>query len=599
MRKLIVPLLIAASIPALASAQPTAAQPAAAQASPAEAQLRALMDEHWAWVLANNPTLASTLGNRAQDGRVQELGLEAQDRRAAEAAAFLARLDAIAEDGLSPADRTNRAMLRRSLSELVDANRFGQRMLLFTNRAGWHQSFPAMATALPFRNRADYESYLTRLEQYPRVNREAIALTRRAVAEGYNLPCVAMEHFDRTIIGVVTEDPAASRFYQPFTRARPADMDEAAWSAMQDRARRLITETLNPEYRAHHAFYLAEVAPRCAREPGVSAQPRGREFYEFRIRQMTTTDMTAQQIHDLGLSEVARIRAEMEEVARRAGFATREAYIEELRTNPIYYPRTGEELMRETARLAKRIDGMMPGLFGRLPRLSYTIREIPAETAEGTTTAYYTRGSLEAGIPGIYWVNTSKLDQRPLWEVPALTVHEAVPGHHQQIALQQELDLPEFRRFATFVTAFSEGWGLYSERLGIEMGLYDTPARDMGRLSYEMWRATRLVVDTGLHAFGWPKERAVQFMLDNTALSPANIDAEVNRYIANPGQALAYKIGELRIRALRTRAEESLGPRFDLRAFHDAVLEQGAVPLDLLERHIDQWIQRQLMVMEG
>ena len=575
MRKLILAI-------ALATASPVAATPTD--------DLRALIDEHWAWFLRENPVYASALGHSEHDGRVGDISLEAADRQAREAQAFLTRLDAIPEGDLSEADRVNRALLRRNLAEQIEANRFGQRMILFSNRGGWHQGFAGMGGFLPFRNRADYDSYLARLEQYPQVNQEAIRITRRAVGEGYNLPCEAMQGHESTIIGVIAEDPAQSRFYEPFTRTRPAAISEADWTALQQRARTIITSTLYPEYRRHHQFYLAEVAPRCLREVGVSAQPGGADFYAFRIRQHTTTDMSAQAIHDLGLAEVARIRAEMEQVARRAGFASREAYIQHLRTDPSYYPRTGEELMREVARLTKRIDGQMPTLFATLPRLPYTIREIPAEIAEGTTTAYYNQGSLEAGTPGIYYVNTSKLDQRPLWEMPALTVHEAVPGHHQQIAIQQEMELPDFRRHATFFTAFVEGWGLYSERLGIEMGLYDTPARDMGRLSYEMWRATRLVVDTGLHAFGWPKQRAIQFMLDNTALSPANIEAEVNRYIADPGQALAYKIGELRIRALRARAEQALGERFDLRRFHDAVLGNGAVPLDVLETQIDAWI---------
>ena len=575
MRKLIIAALLAASAPAAAA--------------PAD-DLQRLLTEHWQWVLRNSPTFATRLGVRDYDDRLDDISLAAADRQAAEAQAFLERLNAIPADRLSPADRTNHALLRRNLAEQIEANRFGQRTILYSQRGGWHQNFAGMADFLPFRTRADYASYLTRLEQYPRLNQEAMTITRRSVAEGYTLPCEAMQNAERTIIGVVTEDPTQSRFYQPFTRNRPGDVSEAEWAAMQERARTIITGTLNPQYRQHHQFYMSEVAPRCRQEVGVSAQPGGREYYEFRIRQMTTTDLTAEQIHRLGLSEVARIRTEMEEVSRRAGFPTREAFIQDLRTNPVHYPRTGEQLMQEVARLTKEIDGRMPSLFATLPRLPYTIREIPAETAEGTTTAYYTDGSLEAGIPGIYWVNTSRLNQRPLWEVPALTVHEAVPGHHQQIAMQQELELPDFRRYATFFTAFVEGWGLYSERLGIEMGLYNTPARDMGRLSYEMWRATRLVVDTGMHAFGWSRQRAIDFMVDNTALSRANIEAEVNRYITNPGQALAYKIGELKIRELRTRAEQALGGRFDLRRFHDAVLAQGAVPLDVLEAQIDAWI---------
>ena len=280
----------------------------------------------------------------------------------------------------------------------------------------------------------------------------------------------------------------------------------------------------------------------------------------------------------------------MEAVASKAGFASREAMIADMRTNPKYYARTPEELMAAAAMMAKTIDGKMPSLFTRLARLPYGVKPIPAEIAEGSTTAYYQSGSPDAGLAGYYYVNTTHLDQRPLWELPALTVHEAVPGHHMQIATQQELDMPAWRKYGAFFTAFVEGWGLYSERLGIEMGIYDTPQKDMGRLSYEMWRASRLVVDTGLHSKGWTKEQAVAFMKDNTALTEKNIDSEVNRYISNPGQALAYKLGELKIRELRTKAEQELGSKFDLRRFHDTVLGQGSVPLDTLEAQINAWI---------
>ncbi len=566
---------------------------APAIAAPAD-NLKAVIDEHWAWSMKENPVYATMLGIRDHDSQIGDISLAAEDRRAGQAQAFLSRLNAISAAQLSPQDRANQAILKRNLEEAVEANRFGQRMILFSNRSGWHQSFIGLAEQMPFRTKADYESYLTRIAQYPRLNDEAIGITRRAVKEGYMLPCAAMKDFDKSISGVIAQDVAKSRYYAPFDRARPADVSEQEWRAMKDRARKVIANTLHPEYAKHLAFYTSEVQPRCVSAVGASAQPNGRNFYNFRIRQMTTTRMDADAIHALGLREVARIRGEMGEVAKKAGFASREAFIRDLRTNPKYYAKTSDELMKEVARVNKEIDGKMPGLFGLLPRLPYGIKEIPAEIAEGTTTAYYSPGSAEAGTAGTYFVNTSKLDQRPLWEVPALSVHEAVPGHHHQIALQQELDLPNFRKHLTFFTAFVEGWGLYSERLGIEMGLYDTPAKDMGRLSYEMWRATRLVVDTGLHAKGWSKEQAIAYMTDNSALSAANIEAEVNRYIADPGQALAYKIGELKIRELRTRAEQQLGPRFDLRHFHDAVLRQGAVPLDVLETQVNDWIADEL-----
>jgi uncharacterized protein (DUF885 family) len=563
---------------------------AAPLAATPESDFRQLLDDHYQWLLSESPTFATSLGVRDYDDRIEDLSPEARAARVRQAQTFLRRLDAIPAAELSEADRVNAAILRRGLSEALELERFGQRNMLFTTYYGWHQGFASLGTNLPFRTRADYQSYLTRIAQYPRLNDQAIAITREAVRGGFTLPCSVLDGYERSISGVIATDPAQSRFYEPFTRARPVDVSEADWAAMQQRARTIITGTVNPAYQRHLDYYTAEYRPRCARSDSISAQPGGREYYAFRARESTTTDLTPQQIHAIGMAEVTRIRAEMDNVAREAGYPTRQAYIQHLRTDPRYFATTPEQLMRETARVAKEIDGHMPELFGRLPRLPYGIREIPAETAERTTTAYYNPGSPESGIAGTYYVNTSKLDQRPLWEIPALSLHEAVPGHHQQIALQQELDLPPFRRNFTSFTAFTEGWGLYAESLGTQIGLYDTPARRMGQLSYQMWRAARLVVDTGIHALSWDKARAVAFMRENTALTDANIDAEVNRYISWPGQALGYMIGNIRIRELRARAERELGGRFDIRRFHDAVLANGSVPLDVLEAEITRWI---------
>ena len=558
-------------------------------AAPAD-DFKTLQSDYETWMLRNNPVYATSLGVRTYDDKIQDISLAAADARTKEVAAFLKRLDAISDDALSPADKVNKAILRRGFAEAIEGNSYGQRMMLFTTYDGWHQSFVGIADSLPFRTKADYASYLTRIAQYPALNDEALKITQMAVDKGYVLPCVAIQGSEKGIIGVIADDPVKSRFYAPFLKARPVDASDAEWAALQDKARTIITTILNPAYKKHYDFYTGTYLKKCAKAPGISAQPGGAQYYAFRIRQETTTNLTPAAIHDIGLKEVARIRSEMEGVAIKAGFASREAFIQDLRTNPKYYAKTPEELMEKSARIAKTIDGKMPGLLGKVARLPYGIREIPAEIAEGTTTAFYGPGSPESGLSGTYYVNTSKLDQRPFWEIPALTAHESVPGHHQQIALQQELDMPLWRRAGTSFTAFVEGWALYSERLGIEMGLYDTPEKDMGRLSYEMWRACRLVVDTGIHSKGWSKDQAVQFMKDNTAMSDANIDAEVNRYITWPGQALAYKLGELKIRALREKAETALGPKFDLRRFHDAVLGQGAVPLDVLEAQIDAWI---------
>jgi uncharacterized protein (DUF885 family) len=567
----------------LASAAPAAAAPSD--------DFRLLLDEHYAWLLRENPVQATALGVREHDARIGDISPAGRDRRAGEAQAFLRRLNAIPVAQLSAADRTNHAILKRMLGETVEENRYPQRTMLFTTYYGWHQGFVSMAGNLPFRTKADYQSYLTRIAQYPQLNDAALGITAEAVRGGHVLPCSVLGNYEKSIAGVIAEDPTKSRFYEPFTNPRPSDVSDTEWGEMQKRAREVISGVLNPAYAKHRDFYRASYAPKCAKSDSISAQKGGREYYAFRVRQETTTDLTPDQIHRIGFDEAKRIRAEMEAVAKEAGFATREAFIQELRANPKYYARTPEELLEATAIVTKTIDGKMPGLFKTLPRLPYGLRAIPAETAEGTTTAYYNGGSPESGIAGTYYVNTSKLNQRPLWEIPALSLHEAVPGHHHQIALAQELEIAPFRRNFTGFTAFTEGWGLYSESLGREMGLYDTPAKRMGQLSYQMWRAARLVVDTGIHAKGWDKARAVQFMRENTALSDANIDAEVNRYISWPGQALGYMIGNIRIRELRAKAEKALGAKFDLRRFHDAVLLQGSVPLDVLERQVNEWIE--------
>ncbi|GAA0477191.1 DUF885 domain-containing protein [Parasphingorhabdus litoris] len=575
------------SLSALALSTPLHAQEGDNQKS---SQLHQIIDEYWAYNLEQYPEFASSLGVDDPDGRVSDYSLEGEDKRVEKAKSWLSRLDGIDQNSLSEDDKTNFGILRRSLAEQVEASTYGQRTINFTNRGGWHQSFASMQNNLPFRNAQDYQTYINRLKKYGTVHKQSLSVADQALKGGYVQPCVSMVGYETSISGLIKEDPKESRFFDPFERTKPESIDQASFDKLAASAADTISTVINPALKEHLDWYNTQYAPNCAKEPGVSAQPGGDKYYNFRIRQMTTTEKTADEIHNIGLSEVARIRAEMVEVAKKAGFETREAFIEDLRTNPKYYAKTPEELMEKVARVTKLIDGKMPSIIGKLARLPYGIKEIPAETAEGTTTAYYNPGSPDVGIAGFYYVNTSKLDQRPFWEIPALSVHEAVPGHHMQIALQQELDMPDFRKYGAFFTAFVEGWGLYSERLGIEMGLYDTPAKDMGRLSYEMWRATRLVVDTGIHSKGWSKQHAIDFMTDNTALSTANIEAEVNRYISWPGQALAYKMGELKIRELRTKATEELGSKFDLREFHDVVLGQGAVPLDILEAQVNRWI---------
>ncbi len=561
----------------------------AAMAAP-KAPFAQVLDDHWAWVMKNSPVFASTLGERRYDDQLGELTVASLDRQTLEAEALIKRLQAIEPRTLSVADKLNYAILLRALKEGVEANGFPQRLMLFTNRSSWHSDFAGLPDGVPLFTYADYKSYLARLKAYPKLNAEGIVTTRQAIAAGMMQSCEPMRGFEKTIESHIVKDVEKSVFWQPFKK-QPDAIGATEWTNLKAEAQNTILKDVVPAYQAFYDFYIKDYQPKCRASFSVSDMPKGADYYAYRVRTQTTTDLTPAQIHKIGLDEVARIKSEMEAVVKRAGFTgTRAAFVAKLRSDPQYYAKTPEELMQRTGALMKCIDGEMPKYFGRLPRLSYTVKPIPAASAPGNTTAYYEGGAAQTGRAGVYRVNTTELDQRPLFELPSLSLHEAVPGHHHQIALQQELSLPKFRKHVTFFTAFVEGWGLYAERMGIEMGLYDTPEKDFGRLSYEMWRACRLVVDTGIHSMGWTRDQAIAYMLDNTALSKANIEAEVNRYITWPGQALAYKIGELKIRALRANAEKRLGRRFDLRRFHDAVLENGAVPLSLLEDHINSWI---------
>jgi uncharacterized protein (DUF885 family) len=402
-----------------------------------------------------------------------------------------------------------------------------------------------------------------------------------------------MEGYEATIRYHVVDSADDSVLMKPFA-ARPATITDRAWKKLKADAAKAVKTKAIPAIAAFADFYENEYRPACRREIGASTLPDGAAYYAQRARRFTTTSMTPDEIHALGLSEVARIRGEMATIIESTGFdGDFKAFQEFLRTDPQFYATTPQELMEKNSFVAKKIDGELPKLFTRLPRMPYTLKEIPADIAEGTTTAYYERPAGDGSRAGVYRVNTSKLDTRPLFEIEALTLHEAVPGHHFQIALSQELDMPDFRKFGG-VTAFVEGWGLYAESLGLDVGFYEDPYSNFGRLSYEMWRACRLVVDTGMHAKGWSRQQAIDYMKDNTALSEHNITAEVDRYIAWPGQALAYKIGQLKFREMREKAAAELGSDFDLRKFHDAVLENGAVPLNVLEAYIlEEWLPAQ------
>jgi len=418
-------------------------------------------------------------------------------------------------------------------------------------------------------------------------------LMRLGLQSGYKPPRVTLDGIVESLQSHLVNDPEQSVFFQPCLNF-PASINESHKLRLSNEIRATIRDSVLPAYSALLKFLLSEYLL-SAREGIAAAElPDGRAFYQHRIRYFTTLNLTPEAVHQTGLEEVRRIRTEMDSIIRTTGFAGNfRAFLDYLRTDSRFYVSSPEQLLKETAYVLKRIDGELPRLFKTLPRLSYGIRAIPEFSAPGNTAAYYQPGAGDGTRAGTYYVNTYDLKSRPLYEIEALSLHEAVPGHHLQIAMQQELgELPNFRRFTGF-TAFVEGWALYAERLGLEVGFYTDPYSDFGRLSYEMWRACRLVVDTGMHALGWTRQQAIDFMAENTSSTLLNITNEVDRYIGWPGQALAYKIGELKIRELRAQAEEELGPRFDRREFHDLLLGSGAVSLDVLETLVHSWITQQ------
>lgn len=559
----------------------------------ADAVFEALMDEHWAHVLEQNPTFASNLGVRDYDTQLSNPSLAAYNAATNKADGFLRRIRNIDTAELGDENRLNHQLLSLELTNEVAAAEYGGKYLIITNRSGPHLSLTGLASRLPFFTLADYQSYVARLAAMPEYLERATGRVQAGLDVGWVQPCVSMQGYEKSIATHIVDDVEHSVFMTPFKR-KPARMSDGDFDYLKAQATDVIMQAVLPAFAKFHRFYLNEYEPECRTEVGTDAMPGGAEYYQHRVREFTTTDLTADQIHQTGLSEVARIRSEMLEVIEQANFGgSFQEWLDYLKNNPEFYPKTAKERMQVAAAISKKMDGEMPKLFGKLPRMPYGLKEIPLDIAEKTTTAYYSQPSGDGKRAGFYFLNTTKLDTRPLYQLEALSLHEAVPGHHHQLALAQETDMPDFRRYGGF-TVFIEGWGLYAERLGLEVGFYQTPTTNFGRLSYEMWRACRLVVDTGLHSKGWSRQQAIAYMAENSGLSMNNITAEVDRYISWPGQALAYKTGELKIRELRTRAEAALGNDFDVRNFHDKVLENGSIPLSVLESVIDEWISEQL-----
>jgi uncharacterized protein (DUF885 family) len=564
-----------------------------ADLSTASAQLKQLLDEDWEFRLQTDPLYATYTGDQRFNNRLPGMTEADFAARLAAKRRFQKRLRGINHLGLEAADRLNYAIFLRLLENEINELQFCSYRMPLSKTGGFHIEFPDLPNYTPFNTVQDYEMYIARLNGFRQYAAEFIDLMREGLRHGQVPARVTLEGVDEILRTQIVADPQKSSLYLPFQEFLKG-YPEAEEKRLKEAAQAAIKNSVVPGYQAVLDFLQKEYLP-AAREGIAAAElPEGRAYYQHRIRYFSSLDLTPEQIHATGQSEVQRIRAEMEALIRKTGFkGDFGKFIEFLRTDPRFYVDTPAQLLKETALILKRIDGELPRLFKTLPRLSYGIRPIPDYSAPGNTTAYYFPGSGDGTRAGVYYVNTYDLKSRPLYEIEALSLHEAVPGHHLQIALQQELkDLPNLRRFEGF-TAFVEGWALYAERLGLEMGFYTDPYSDFGRLSYEMWRACRLVVDTGMHALGWRRQQAIDFMMENTSSTLLNVTNEVDRYIAWPGQALAYKLGELKIRELRSRAEGTLCNRFDLREFHDLILGSGAVPLDVLDEMVETWIADQ------
>ncbi len=601
-------LLIACCSPSARLLAQSAAPAAPAAHNAAEQALVALLDEDLQAMKERSPVEASRRGDRRFDTRWPDHSAAARERYLAACRQRLDAANKIDAGALSPSSRVTHALLIYELRLRLDGERFKTWQMPISQQNGPQISLPQVPDNLSFTTDKHREDYAARLEAVPAYLEQTIANMRQGLAEGRTPPRVVMQSVPQQALASAGEqflkDPASHPMYKPFA---------GRTDATAERAKRAIAEKVVPAFKSLGEFLRDEYVPKCREGIAAVDLPDGAAFYNFRVRDNTTTQLTADQVHQIGMREVSRIRAEMMQVIARSDFPRKgelsgddlfRAFVEYLRTDKRFYYSEGEALLDGYRVICKRVDAELPRLFGTLPRLSYGVREMPPMFAAAAPTAYYYSGSLENGVPGWFIANTYRLDQRPRYEMIALSLHEAVPGHHFQYALAQELAREGMHEWRTWVdyTAFGEGWALYTERLGLEMGedarsasnpdgrgLYTDPYDDFGRLSYEMWRAMRLVVDTGMHALGWSRQRAIDFMLDNSALTQTNIEKEVDRYIAWPGQALGYKIGELRIRDLRSEAEATLQERFDIRSFHDAVLLQGAVPLDVLAMQVREW----------
>ncbi|RMH39860.1 MAG: DUF885 domain-containing protein, partial [Gammaproteobacteria bacterium] len=486
--------------------------------------------------------------------------------------------------------RQSANLLRYEMLRRLNLMQFPEQWLPMNQMSGPQREMPAILRDMPRTDRSAYEHILARLSAMPAALDAYQKQMESGMKHGVQPPKPALIDLPRQIRALIPDDPWQSPLLEPF-RSFPASIPPAEADKLRTRALRIFVTQVRPAWQRMFDFVQKEYLPKAPIDIAFSHLPNGKAWYQARVRWHTTLDLSPEAIHQIGLDEVARIRAEMEKIKTQVGFdGPLEAFFDFLRTNPKFFYKKEADLVAGYRAICQKIDRQLPRLFGRLPKLPYEIKVIPANEAKAQTTAYYSPGSIKLNRPGVYFVNTYALNTRPKWEMTALSLHEAVPGHHFQIALAEELEnLPKFRRYAGY-TAFVEGWALYAEQLGYDMGLYQDPYDQFGQLAYDMWRAIRLVVDTGMHSMGWSRQKAIDYFLANAPKTVHDVTVEVDRYLAWPGQALAYKIGQLKILELRQKARAQLGERFDIRAFHDEVLKHGAVPLAVLEANVMRWI---------
>lgn len=561
------------------------------------AELNNLYDEYWEHVLKEYPTIATYLGDHRYDDALEDISPEAYERRVLEVRSFLGRLGSYSKPA-SGTDRLNFELFERVLSNEIEEARFRPWLMPINQQWGPHIDLPQLVTYHPFRNVGDFENFVTRLRKIPVVMDQAIACMRVGIAEKLVLPRVVVEKIAPQLEAHIVGDALKSEFYKPIATS-PKEIGPEDSRRLREEFEDAVLGSVVPAYGKLKDFVESEYLPASREEVGVWALPDGKERYSFYVRFRTTTSLSPEEIHELGFRELSPIHAEMREIMARVGFnGTLQEFMESVRRNPENYYPTREALLDGFREILKKMDAELSRLFGRLPKAAYGFREIEDYRADAAPDAYYYPPPEDGSRPAYFYVNTFKPETRPKHTMEALAYHEAVPGHHLQLAIQQELtDLPKFRRFGGPVsggdTAFVEGWALYSERLPKEIGFYTDAYSDFGRLTADALRAARLVVDTGIHQKKWTREQAIQFFKENTSLSEQNIVSEVDRYIAWPAQALAYKIGQLKILELRGRAEKLLGPRFNIRAFHDELLNDGALALDVLENKMERWIETQ------